>query len=89
MPLSINEAVKAGVERLQLDNWALSDDHIKITIVNDPETGERWVGPWYELWSPMNEDIHDHNPTKNLIIGELGLGDLDACVWTIYAPVTR
>lgn len=86
MPLSINEAVKAGVERLRLDKWANTDDHIKITIVKDPKTGERWLGPWYELWSPINERVNSRNPTTNMIIGPLGLGDLDACIWTIYRP---
>lgn len=89
MPLSINEAVKAGVERLRRDNWANADDHIKITITKNPETGERWLGPWWELWSPINEEINGRNPLKFLIIGEMGLGNLDACVWTIYAPVAR
>ena len=41
MPLSINEAVKAGADRLRLDRWANPDDHIKIKITRNPETGER------------------------------------------------
>ena len=86
MPLSINEAVKAGVERLRFDKWANPEDHIKITITKHPETGERYLGAWYELWSPINEEINGRNPVKNMIIGEMGLGNLDACIWTIYAP---
>lgn len=86
MPLSIHEAVKAGVERLRLAKWANPDDHVRITIAKDPETGERCLGPWYELWSPINEDVNGQNPVKNLIIGEVGLGDLDDPCWTIYAP---
>lgn len=89
MPLSINEAVKAGVERLRLDKWANKHDHIKITITKDPETGERCLGPWYELWSPINERTNGVNPTMNPIIGGLGLGDLNDPCWTIYAPVER
>jgi len=86
MPLSINEAVKAGIERLRLDKWANPDDHIKIVITKHPETGERCLGVWWELWSPINEEINGVNPVKNLIIGPMGLGDLNACHWTIYAP---
>jgi hypothetical protein len=89
MPVSINEAVKAGIERLRLEKWANTDDHIKITIINNPETGERWLGPWWELWSPMNEEINGRNPVKNLIVGEMGLGDLDNPCWTIYAPIEK
>ena len=89
MPLSINEAVKAGVTRLRLDRWANKDDHIKITITKDPETGERCLGVWYELWSPINESVNGRNPLTNLIVGELGLGNLDTPVWTIYTPVER
>jgi hypothetical protein len=84
MPLSINEAVKAGVERLRLDKWANPDDHIRITITKDPETGEPYLGWWYELWSPINEEINGRNPVKSIVVGELGLGDLNAPRWTIY-----
>ena len=89
MPLSINEAVKAGVERLRRASWAIPDDHIKITITKHPETGEGMLGAWYELWSPMNEAINGRNPTKSLIMGPMGLGDLNGCIWTIYAPKPR
>lgn len=88
MPLSINEAVKAGIERLRLDKWANPEDHIKITIIADPKTGERQLGPWWELWSPINEQVNGCNPVKNLIVGSTGLGNLDAEVWTIYAPLS-
>lgn len=84
MPLSINEAVKAGIDRLRLDKWANQHDHIKITIVKDPVTGERWLGPWWELWSPINERVNGCNPVKNLIVGEMGLGDPDKPCWTVY-----
>lgn len=88
MPLSINEAVKAGIDRLRLDNWANKDDHIKIVITKHPETGEPYLGAWWELWSPVNEMINGRNPVKNMVIGAMGLGDLDAPCWTVYHPVT-
>jgi len=88
MPLSINEAVKAGITRLRLDNWANKDDHIKIVITKHPETGEPYLGAWWELWSPVNEMINGVNPVKNMVIGAMGLGDLDAACWSVYNPIT-
>ena len=86
MPISINEAVRGGVERLRLDHWANPADHIKITIVKDPRTGARMLGPWWELWSPINEKVNGRNPVRNLVAGTgMGLGDLDEACWTIYA----
>jgi len=87
MPLSINEAVRAGVNRLRLDKWSNKHDHIKLTIVVNAENGERMLGPWWELWSPLNEANNGRNPVKNLIVGPRGLGDLDDPCWTIYAPI--
>lgn len=86
MPLSINEARIAGIERLRLARWANKDDHIKITIMKDPVSGENWLGPWWELWSPINEETNGRNPVKNLAVGPNGLGDLDDPCWTIYVP---
>jgi hypothetical protein len=86
MPLSIHEAMQGGIERLRLAKWANPHDHIKITILKDPQTGERMLGPWWELWSPVNEMINGHNPVKNLIVGPRGLGDLDDPCWSIYNP---
>jgi hypothetical protein len=85
MPLSINEAVKAGVTKLRLAKWLNPADHIEITILKErPDGGANCLGPWWSLWSPMNETISGQNPIKNLVVGSVGLGDLDDAVWTIY-----
>lgn len=84
--ISINDALKAGADRLRLDRWANTEDHIKIAILKDPQTGEPRLGPWCELWSPVNEELIGRNPVQILAIGADGLGDLDAPIWTIYVP---
>lgn len=85
MPLSINEAVTAGITKLRLAKWLNPADHIEIAILKErPDGGENQLGPWWSLWSPMNEEVNGRNPVKNLVVGPMGLGDLDDEVWTIY-----
>ncbi len=76
--MSINEAVKTGVTKLRLDNWAYKEDYIEIHIA-DPIKG--WIGPWVKLWSPLNEIIGRKNPQEMLVTM---LGDLDDKCWRIY-----
>lgn len=82
--ISINEAVRRGIPRLRLDRWANPWDHIEITIVK--VDGENLLGPWWNLWSPLNEEINGRNPVKNMVIGPMGLGSPDDPCWSVYNP---
>lgn len=82
MPISINEAVKAGITRLRLDRWANPADHIELTILKErPDgTGANQLGPWCNMWAYPYVD----EPHKFCVVGPAGLGDFDLPLWTIY-----
>jgi hypothetical protein len=81
--ISINDAVALGVERLRLSKWADKMDHIKIDILNDPETGEGTLGPWVHLWCPFNKECNGRDPVSVLAIMEMK-GQLDSPEWEVY-----
>jgi hypothetical protein len=63
--ISIRQAAKQGIAKLRRPEWADPADHIHITIVDG------LVGPWVELWSPINQEVNGCNPVK-LLITEVG-----------------
>lgn len=76
--ISINEAIKTGVTKLRLDNWADPADHIEIYIADQIKG---WTGPWVKFWSPTLEHTGQKNPQELLITT---VGDPDDKCWTPY-----
>lgn len=77
--ISINEARINGFQYLRFPKWSNREDYIKLDyVVMD---GERLLGPWVHLYSPMNEEINGRNPV-DLLITEF---DLDEVKWEIWA----
>jgi hypothetical protein len=70
--ISLREAERRGLTKLQLDRWTNPDDCIELTLIDG------YFGPWVKLWSPMNELCNQDNPHKFLITM---LGDLDKPDW--------
>lgn len=58
--ISLHEAVAAGIDKVRTPRWIMSDDYLKIDIIE--QDGERMMGPWFHLYSPMNEMINGRNP---------------------------
>ncbi len=61
--ISLREAAKQNIATLRRPNWSDPADHVKITIADG------LLGPWIELWSPMNERINGRNPVKQFLSG--------------------
>lgn len=73
--ISINEAASSGVDRIRLDRWANKYDHIQFDIIDGRP------GPWFKLWSPLNEAMGQKNPQLILV---LQMGDLNDKCWRPY-----
>jgi len=76
--ISINDAVRDGISKLRMDNWANAEDHIELYLIEGLE-----AGPWVKLWSPANEICGNENPHRIMITM---LGDYDAKCWRPYNP---
>src|SRR5580658_7508076 len=60
--ISLNDAVRLGIQRLRDPVWANPFDHLEIDIVNGH------YGPWFHLFSPMNKWISGKDPQTYLCI---------------------
>lgn len=60
--ISINEAAKAGIERVRKPAWAQPEDHLKIDIFDGKP------GPWIHLYAPFNKECNGRDPVNILII---------------------
>jgi hypothetical protein len=72
--ISINEAARAGIDRLRKPLWANPLDHLKIDIID----GE--LGPWLHVFAPFNKECNGRDPVDILIIQM----DLDKPEYEIY-----
>lgn len=59
--ISLRQAAARGIERLRLQKWACSYDHVKIDIIDGAP------GPWVHLWSPMNLAINGRDNIAHII----------------------
>ena len=59
--ISINQAVKRGIERLRKPMWANPLDHFKIDIVGGK------LGPWLHLYAPFNKECNGRDPVDVLL----------------------
>lgn len=71
--ISIRDAAAQGIKNVRLDKWANPADHIEIPILADGS-----IGPWFKLWSPVNDVIGAPNPQTLLCTM---MGDLDEKIW--------
>jgi hypothetical protein len=60
--ISIHDAVKAGISKLRQPKWSNPQEHIEITIVVCQGTPA--LGPWFNLYSPMNMTVHGKDPVQ-------------------------
>lgn len=58
--ISINEAVRRGVQRLRKPVWANRFDHLKIDIIDGQ------IGPWLHLYAPFNTQCNGRDPVNML-----------------------
>jgi hypothetical protein len=56
--VTLAEAAEKGIERVCCPVWACKEDYFKITIF----AGK--VGPWLQLYSPLNKVIGQKNPQQ-------------------------
>lgn len=80
--ISINEAVKQGIERLCLPKWALTEDHLKIDIL-ELEDGSKEPGLWASLYSTFNLECNGKDPLPLLLLTV----DCDKSEWEQYTGV--
>jgi hypothetical protein len=80
--ISINEAVKQGVERLRNPIWAIPEDHLKIDII-ELENGEKEPRLWAKLYSPFNLECNGKDPVELLLL----LVGCDKAEWEPYTGV--
>jgi hypothetical protein len=73
--MSINEMTKVGITKFRQVNWTNPDDHMEMNII------EGRPGPWFKLWSPVNELIGTKNPQTLLVTM---MGDLNDKCWYPY-----
>ena len=58
--ISINQAVRNGIERLCKPIWTNKFDHIKIDIIDGK------LGPWIHLYAPFNKECNGRDPVDVL-----------------------
>lgn len=80
--ISINEAVKQGIERLRNPIWVTPEDHLKIDII-ELEGGEKEPRPWAKLYCPFNLECNGKDPVELLLL----FVDCDKAEWEPYAGV--
>lgn len=70
--ISINDAVKLGIERIRKPMWSDPFDHVKIDIIDGQ------LGPWIHLFCPNNKLFNGTDPV-NLpsMNGRFGFDDKD------------
>lgn len=54
--ISINDAVKLGIERIRKPMWSDPLDHVKIDIIDGQ------LGPWIQLFFPSNKLFNGTDP---------------------------
>ena len=67
--ISINDAVKLGIERIRKPIWADQFDHVKIDIIDGQ------LGPWIHLFSPENKMFNGKDPIDIPTITDRFLAD--------------
>lgn len=68
--ISINDAVKLGIERIRKPMWSDQFDHVKIDIIDGQ------LGPWIHLFSPENKMFNGKDPVNLLACnGKFGFDD--------------
>lgn len=60
--ISVYEAAARGITRLRSPAWRDPDDHIEIDVVGGK------IGPWFRLYSALNEICGYDNPRRILWI---------------------
>lgn len=67
--ISINDAVKLGIERIRKPMWSDPLDHVKIDIIDGQ------LGPWIHLFSPENKMFNGKDPIDIPTITDRFLAD--------------
>ncbi len=75
-PISINGAAAAGISRIRKPNWSNPMDHLELYLTGGS------VGPWVNLYCPMNQSLNGRDPVKMLITE---MGDLNKKDFLPYA----
>ncbi len=82
--ISINQAVKQGIDKIRLPIWSNADDYLKIDLIKTA-SGDICLGPWFHLFSPVSELVGLSNPHDILSLNF----DLDEEVFEPYVVVDK
>lgn len=61
--MTLRQAAEKGIARLRKREWADPGDYMKITLIGE------LIGPWGELYAPIQEVLGHERPQRFLLIG--------------------